>query len=222
MIRVDEWGDDDTWTGWFANRTLYYPSLDLKISDMKRSINRQMRASDREVQRIQIDEQKEMDRFKKCAKKGNDREELKHYANLIAGHRARKRRNLAYKEAYQRCLQEMEDIKMLREQTRDMNRMGKILGIINQRLPLHIMQKLLRQFEVNKEKLNTKNQWVDETLVDQDLEYENKEQDSDRLIDTLLFECNMRLDSLPTARASELEAQKRRDAEELRKLETLG
>jgi hypothetical protein len=141
---------------------------------------------------------------------------------LIAGHRARKRRNLAYKEAYQRCLQEMEDIKMLREQTRDMNRMGKILGIINQRLPLHIMQKLLRQFEVNKEKLNTKNQWVDETLVDQDLEYENKEQDSDRLIDTLLFECNMRLDSLPTARASDLEAQKRRDAEELRKLETLG
>lgn len=219
---MDEWADDDTWSGWIANRTLYYPSLDLKISDMKRGIYRQMRYADREVERIKIEEQKEIARFKDCAKKGNDREELRHYANLIAGHRARKRRNLAYKEAYQRCLQEVEDIKKLRDQTRDMNRMGKILSIINRRLPLHVMQKLLRQFEMNKEKLNTKSEWVDDTLVDQDLEYENKEHDSDRLIDTLLLECNMRLDSLPSANAMALDAQKRRDAELLRKLESTG
>lgn len=199
MIRVDEWGDEDTWTGWFANNVLYYPSIDLRMSDMRNNIRNEMRRADREINKIAQDEKRELDGFKACARKGVDYKELEQRAKLVSGHRARKRRQLDHKKAYQRCLQEIEEIQRMKKETTDLKKMGAMLTSINRKMTLLGTQKMLKRFEMEKEKLNTKSEWVGETLEDEDTEYDNKIQDSDMLIRSLLDECELKVSNLPPA-----------------------
>lgn len=197
MIEVDEWGDEDTVWGQFANAVLYYPSIDLKMKEMRTKINWEMKRTEREITKISMDEAKEMEGFKLCAKKGIDYKELEKRSRLVSGHRARKRRQLTHKEAYQRCLQEIEEVERLKKETTSVNEISRMLAWINRRLPLHKTQQMLRRFEMEKDKLNTKSEWVEESLEDEDPESENKIHDSDELIQSLCRECKIDFNALP-------------------------
>jgi hypothetical protein len=108
MIRVDCWAREDTWTGWLANRLLYYPSTDLQIKEAIRQIRRLVNRTQIDADALSSEEVQAKAAFKRAAKKHAHREELKRHAQIISNISARRRQKLKHCKQYQDTLQEIE------------------------------------------------------------------------------------------------------------------
>ncbi len=196
MFRVDAWADDKTWTGWAANRLLYYPSINLRLRETTRMIERLERRAQFDGDQLTAKEKVAASRFKTAAKNGVHREELKHLAAIISNIAARRRMRLKHEKQYQAALQEIENVRALKDQTAQMNTLARICKSINIAIPMHAAANLERDYSKAKMEIQTKAEMMSDILEDEDEESENKEHDTDALVDKYLQEFKINLESV--------------------------
>jgi len=225
MFRVDAWADERTWSGWAANRLLYYPSINLRLRDTTREIRRLETRAQIDADQLTLEETRAKARFKAAAGKGAHREELKHLARIISNVGARRRMRLKHQQQYQAALQEIENVKALKDQTEQMNKLARICKRINVAIPMSAAATLERDYSKAKMEIHTKAEMMSDILEDEDEESENKEHDTDALVDKYCQELQVNLESVraprtaPTASSS---ASASLDEELERKINALG
>lgn len=226
MFRVDAWADDRTWSGWAANRILYYPSINLRLRDTTREIRRLETRAEIDADGLTKEETQAKARFKAAAAKGAHREELKHLARIISNIGARRRMRLKHQQQYQAALQEIENVKALKDQTEQMNKLARICKRINVAIPMTAAAALERDYGKAKMEIHAKAEMMSDILEDEDEESENKEHDTDALVDRYCQELNVSLQSVraPTGAlvAESSAAASARDEEYLRRINALG
>lgn len=223
MFRVDAWADDRTWSGWAANRVLYYPSTNLRLRDTTREIRRLETRAQIDADQLTAEEARAKARFKAAAAKGAHREELKHLARIISNVAARRRMRLKHQQQYQAALQEIENVKALKDQTEQMNKLARICRRINVTIPMSAAAALERDYSKAKMEISAKAEMMSDILEDEDEESENKERDADALVDRYLHEFNISLAgvAVPSA-APGAAASSARDEECIRRINALG
>lgn len=197
MLRVDAWGDERTWSGWVANRVLYYPSINLRLRDTTREIERLERRMQFDAEKLMKEEAQAKTRFKAAAKKNVSRVELQHHARIISNIAARRRMKLTHQQQYQAALKEVENVRALKDQTEQMNRLARICKSINIAIPMHAAANLERDYSKAKMEIQTKAEMMSDILEDEDEESENKEHDADVIVDHYLQELNVTVSNLP-------------------------
>lgn len=203
MLRTDAWANEATWSGWLANRVLYYPSVDLQLRDTAREVRRLERRAALEADMLSTEEARAKGEFVAAAKKHAHREELKRRARIISNISARRRQKLKHQEQYQATLQEIENVKALKDQTAQMNRLARLCRKINMAIPMHAAVRIEREYSKAKMEMHTKADMMSEILEDEDEELTNKETDADVLVDTYLDELNITLASAAPAPSAE-------------------
>lgn len=191
MIKVDAWGDEGTWTGWLANRVLYYPDTSLQIKDAMRAIRRLEMRAGMDAEKLVAEEAHAKAGFKSAAKKHAHREELKRHARIISNISARRRQILKHREQYQATLQEIENIKSLKDQTDQMRTLSRLCKKINMCVPMSAAINIERDYTKTKMEMGIKSEMMSDLLEDEDEELENKELDADTLVDAYLTELNI-------------------------------
>lgn len=218
MIRVDRWDDESTWSGWLANRTLNYPSTKLQINDALREVRRLEMRAGMDAERMVQEETAAKAEFKRAAKKHAHREELKRHARIISNISARRRQKLKHREQYQATLQEIENIKSLKDQTDQMRTLSRLCKKINMAVPMSVATRIERDYSKTKMEMNIKSEMMSDLMEDEDEELENKELDADTLVDSYLTELNIAIQT-PVVLT---EAPSARDKDMLSRLEMLS
>lgn len=218
MIRVDRWDDDSTWMGWVANRTINYPSTKLQINDAIREVRRLEMRAGIDVEKLVQEEFAAKNEFKRAAKRRAHREELKRIACIISNISARRRQKLKHRKQYQATLQEIENVKSLKDQTDQMRTLARLCKKINMSVPMTVATRIERDYSKTKMEMSLKSEMMNELLEDEDEELENKEMDADTLVDSYFTELNISIQT-PTALTEPLSE---RDSDMLARLEMLS
>ncbi len=196
MFATDTWANKNTLSGKFLNAVVYYPTINLQLTDLEREVKRLQRRCERDAEDLIGEEREAQQRFKKAFARGADREELKHRAQLVSGVRARRRLKLKYQKQYAQTLQEIESVRALKDQTAQVNGLARICKRINVAMPMHAAWNLERDYSKAKEQIRDKAEMMEEVLADEDDEAGNKVLDADQLVDQLMEEMNLKVASV--------------------------